>query len=252
MLQSIAEVNNSDVANRNQAERPPRLASPPMGTQMSNEQIEEHKEKFNLWVTNKYLNPALGKVVTTNAVRKERGEKYLSILLKREKGTVRERERIKNRHFCVHIDGNNQRVLGVEITNKKTQAKITKQVAFIEDFYDILFYIHNKLVNHSGENKTEYQVDLRYACFPETAINEYIKHCPLCSIKRTGSAAPSRLEPIFSHSFWERLQLDLIDMRYKAEIYKDGLLYSYIAHAIDCFSGFNILWAQVKKDADEV
>jgi transposase InsO family protein len=53
-------------------------------------------------------------------------------------------------------------------------------------------------------------------------------------------------------TFWERMQIDLVDMRYKAELYIDGQVYSYICHAIDHHSGFNILWAQKKKEAVEV
>ena len=62
--------------------------------------------------------------------------------------------------------------------------KVVKEVAFVEKFYDIIFYVHNTLVLHSGENKTEYQIDLRYACLPEIAIKTYIQFCPICALKK--------------------------------------------------------------------
>ncbi len=59
-----------------------------------------------------------------------------------------------------------------------------KEEAFVENFYSILFAIHNQILAHSCENKTEYQGDLRYACFPESVVNYYIKTCPICSLKK--------------------------------------------------------------------
>ncbi len=126
----------------------------------------------------------------------------------------------------------------------------TKQVAFVEDFYSILYQIHNVIICHLGENKTQYQINLRYACFPEAAIDMYCKLCPVCSLKVT-QASQARITPIASYSTWERIQIDLIDMRYR-KIMKDGKEYSYICHVIDHYSSFNLIWAQIKKDASEV
>jgi hypothetical protein len=58
------------------------------------------------------------------------------------------------------------------VVNKK---KTIKEVAY----HYILFKIHNVLVGHSGENKTENQIDSSYSLFPEGAISEYIKKCPV-------------------------------------------------------------------------
>ena len=61
---------------------------------------------------------------------------------------------------------------------------VVKEVAIIENFYEILLTIHNDIVAHSGENKTEYQIDLRYACFPTAVIDEYIKYGTCLQSKR--------------------------------------------------------------------
>ncbi len=55
------------------------------------------------------------------------------------------------------------------------------------------------------------------------------------------------LKPIESNEMWERVQIDLIDMR--SEQY-DG--YQWIAHVMDHFSKFHILWPMKKKTGMEV
>jgi hypothetical protein len=75
--------------------------------------------------------------------------------------------KIKKRGFCL-IKVEDIYKLGVMKNN------VTKEVAYIENFYDILFKIHNGLGGHSGENKTEYQIADRYSLFPDTVMTEYI------------------------------------------------------------------------------
>ena len=57
----------------------------PNVAELSKEQIEHHKNKFELWVKNKYL---VNYKITSTAIRKERGEIYLKILLKEDPGTL--------------------------------------------------------------------------------------------------------------------------------------------------------------------
>jgi transposase InsO family protein len=65
------------------------------------------------------------------------------------------------------------------------------------------------------------------------------------------SVLQSTIIPIASYKTWERIQIDLIDMRYKS-ITIDGVNYNYISHVIDHFSSFNIIWALAFKSAEEV
>ena len=155
------------------------------------------------------------------------------------------------------IDVDGVSVLGkiVDTKAKKNEALqirtyVTKPVAVIEEFYSILFKIHNVITCHLGENKTQYQCQLRYACFPEAAIDQYCKFCPICSLKVI-QATQARITPIASYQLWERIQIDLVDMRYKKMVVR-GTEYSYICHVIDHYSSFNLIWAQSNKAALEV
>ena len=57
-----------------------------------------------------------------------------------------------------------------------------------------------------------------------------VKHCRICLVNRPGSSRPP-LEPIIVHNVFERVQLDLIDMRLE----KDRI-YEWILHIKDHFS----------------
>ena len=103
---------------------------------------------------------------------------------------------------------------------------VVKEVAIIENLHEILLTIHNNMVAHSGENKTEYQIDLRYACFPTAVIDEYIKLCPVCSLKNI-QTVQSTIIPIESFKFWEVIQIDLIDMRYKAQLLNGKYIFKF-------------------------
>ena len=64
------------------------------------------------------------------------------------------------------------------------------------------------------------------------------------SVKQTNN---SELRPIISSGFLTRAQIDLIDNRHKP----DGD-YSYIAHYMDHWSKFHVIWPLKRKTADEV
>jgi hypothetical protein len=60
-----------------------------------------------------------------------------------------------------------------------------------------------------------------------------------------------RIKPIRSSNFFERIQIDLIDMRHnKCKIGEDE--YNWIAHVMCHFTKYHFLWAQKQKSMDEV
>jgi transposase InsO family protein len=79
------------------------------------------------------------------------------------------------------------------------------------------------------------------------------KYCSLCSIcnRTTKQVLQSKIIPIKSSKFWERIQIDLVDMRHKPDK-QNNKEYQYIAHVIDHFSGFNIIWPMEHKSGEEV
>ncbi len=164
------------------------------------ENVSLHKKRYLHWADEKYVKG----VNNSTALSKTKGEIFLAILEDKVTGTAKQRSKIKSRNFkLMEVDG--KQVLGQLISSKPKKGEtlkiithVTKQVAFIEDFYDILYGIHNVILCHLGENKTQYQVNLRYACFPEAAIDQYCKLCPVCSLKVT-QATQARITPIASY-----------------------------------------------------
>lgn len=78
----------------------------------------------------------------------------------------------------------------------------------------------------------------------------FIEFCPICNLKSIQRTQP-RLKPIRSGGFWERVQLDLVDMRHNPCIIGTRE-YSWIAHLEDHFSKYHVIWAQEHKCAEEV
>jgi hypothetical protein len=164
--------------------------------------------------------------------------------------TSRERFRVKNRKFKL-LNENGSIKLGQEVKIKEhmQESKKILPVLFYEDFYKIIHKAHLE-AGHSGVNKTEYAMGIRYALVPRSVICEYCRLCAICNrtVKQT---LQSTIIPIESQKFWERIQIDLVDMRHKPSISR-GKTFKYISHVIDHFTSFNIMWPLEKKEAEEV
>eukprot|EP00731_Ephydatia_muelleri_P013704 Em0007g1014a len=119
-------------------------------------------------------------------------------------------------------------------------------VAMVEKFYDILERIHSLESGHVGYKKSLAEVQKTYDCLPREAVQYFCNTCSICQLKQPqNSTAP--LRPIVSSGFLTRCQIDLIDMRHMP----DGS-YHYIAHYMDHWSKFHILWPLMKKSAIDV
>ena len=64
---------------------------------------------------------------------------------------------------------------------------------------------------------------------------------------KIGQHSQPALIPIRSYNVWERIQIDLIDMRNNPD---NG--HNYLAHVIDHFSNYNILYPVKHKSAEDV
>ena len=167
--------------------------------QLQDDDRKLHKEKFTHFVISKYLT----KQTTSCATSLKAGQLLLDIITNNQSPQIEQlskpqisklKSKIKIRNFCLMLNGSTT-VLGQKVESRQRSENnklislvpavfVVKEVAIIENFYDILYTIHNNMVAHSGENKTEYQIDLRYACFPTAVIDEYIKLCPICNFKK--------------------------------------------------------------------
>ena len=123
-------------------------------------------------------------------------------------------------------------------------------VAIKEEFFNILYTLHCVQRGHCGINKLWHQLDLRYHGMPRKIVTEFVNLCPICNLKQVQKSQP-RIKPIRSEKFLSRLQIDLVDMRHNPCI-KNGRTYNWIAHVIDHFTQFHIIWALEHKSAEEV
>lgn len=82
------------------------------------------------------------------------------------------------------------------------------------------------------------------------AVQKFVQLCPICNLKAAQTSQP-RLKPIRSEKVWERIQLDLIDMR-STPCTDDNKIFKWIAHVVDHYSKFHIIWPQEQKTADAV
>lgn len=119
-----------------------------------------------------------------------------------------------------------------------------KQVAILEEMYDTIQKFHNQ--NHTGICYTQAAIQERRVCVPRDLIQQFVKTCPTCNLNQAQTVEP-RLNPIKSSNFWERCQLDLIDMRSETQ---NG--FSWIAHLMCHFTKYHVMWPMQRKTADEV
>ncbi|CAF1054622.1 unnamed protein product, partial [Brachionus calyciflorus] len=153
---------------------------------------------------------------------------------------------------CVSINEFNLKSYnGIENTlNPPNLKKNNLPVVFDEDFFDTLYRIHSIQRGHCGMNKLEDYVVETFYCIPGVVIEKFVKTCPVCQLKTTQCTQP-RIKPIRSNKVFQRFQIDLVDMRNKA-LEKKGRTYRWIAHVVDHFRKFHILWALENKTADGV
>ena len=130
------------------------------------------------------------------------------------------------------IDGK----VGRNIDNK------SKVVAYLEQFYEIIYEIHSIKRGHQGVQKTFDQVQLRYYGITRDIVAQFRKTCYICNLNLK-QQSQERLKPIVSTEILERVQIDLVDMRNCP----DGE-YNWIAHMEDHNGQFHVLWPQKKKE----
>ena len=116
----------------------------------------------------------------------------------------------------------------------------------MDEFFQTLYQIHCIDRGHTGQDKSADQIFTRFFGLPRQVVRLFVKLCLVCCLK-IGQHSQPALNPIRSHNVWERIQIDLIDMRNNPD---DG--HNYLAHVIDHFSNYNILYPVKHKSAEEV
>ncbi|XP_038075930.1 uncharacterized protein LOC119743585 [Patiria miniata] len=118
------------------------------------------------------------------------------------------------------------------------------QVA-VEDFWDVISSVHAS-IGHLKTRATYNKIKESYTGVPEKAVEKYIQLCLDCQLsKQQVEQAP--IMPIVSKDFMERGQLDLVDFSSNSDC---G--FKYVAHFIDHFSKFSVIWPLRNKCCQEV
>ncbi len=86
---------------------------------------------------------------------------------------------------------------------------------------------------HAGQKRTWDVIKFAYSCIHKQVVTEFCRTCRICQLKKVQQSQP-KLKLIRSEGSFERIQIDLVDMRHnKCE--KDGKINAWIAHVIDHF-----------------
>ena len=210
--------------------------------------VQNHKDQFEKAIKEKY--PVLSeasestttKKNTSNVIRKSEYDYTLDVLKGNKKiSNHNKKHQFKKKCFSI-IDGK----LARTITDPTTRVSETKIVAYVEFFFEIIYDIHCIKRMHQGLIKIFDQVCERYCGVPRDAVNIFRQFCYVCDLNKKQMSQP-RLTPIVSNQVFERVQIDLIDMRCAP----DGE-YNWIAHMEDHNSQLHVLWPQKHKSDDEV
>jgi hypothetical protein len=114
------------------------------------------------------------------------------------------------------------------------------------EVYDIITRTHIT-INHPGKNKTSDFIHERYWGITRQEIEWLVvNHCATC-LARKVSTSRAPLRPIKSSNVFERVEIDLIDMRDRP----DGE-YNWILHGVDHFSKFSVAYPLRTKHSAEV
>ena len=68
-------------------------------------------------------------------------------------------------------------------------------MAYVDDFFQIIYEVHATSKGHIGTKKTLEEVGKLYDCVPRSAIDKYVSSCLVCHMRKPQTArAP--LKPI--------------------------------------------------------
>lgn len=120
-----------------------------------------------------------------------------------------------------------------------------RQVVLADSAFDMIVRAHLR-IGHAGYHKTFAKVESTTYSITREEVKWVVDRCRNCFLNKPASTrAP--FSPIEVNKTFERVQIDLIDMRHEP----DGQ-YKWILHAKDHFSKFSYLYALKSKEAGEV
>ena len=101
-------------------------------------------------------------------------------------------------------------------------------------------------IPHGGQEKTFIRLSEQYYGIIRPEVRWLLKHCKVCGLNRPNRTRPP-LEPIVVSRLFERVQIDLIDMRHEPDDQ-----FKWIIHMKDHWSKLCMLMPSTSKRADEI
>lgn len=101
------------------------------------------------------------------------------------------------------------------------------------EIFNAIVTIHN-FIGHAGQDATAKNVSQIYYGVTRKEIVFLIKPCEICHWKAP-SKSKGLLKPIILTKLFERVQIDLTDMRSTPDVTLKGI-YKWIAHHVCCIS----------------
>ena len=121
-----------------------------------------------------------------------------------------------------------------------------RRAVYTHEVFDLIVQEHQTNSTHSGKNKTYTALNQQFFGIKRQEVVFLLKHCKTCAQTKPKTARVP-LHPIKTHSLFERIQIDLIDM----STTPDGE-YKWILHIVNHFSKFSSSFALRSKHAVEV
>jgi hypothetical protein len=114
--------------------------------------------------------------------------------------------------------------------------------------FDAIYDVHNNQLSHLKSAATHKNIQDRYCNITLQHCNQFIRLCPTCNKQQPSLKARKGAEqPIMSHRFRDRFQVDLIDMTTKPAINIYNITMRWILTMKDHFTGFTTISAIPRK-----
>ena len=164
------------------------------------------------------------------------------------------RKRIKRNNFrLVTLSENGPKALcstSNESQNLLLSNVISNVILPCEEIFTAIKDLHyvtlHYVTKHVGYHNTFEKVSSRYSNISRNLVEEFVKLCPTCS-ENKNQVTHAPLQPIISSGFWQRMQIDLVDMTSVPDGHN-----TKIGHCVDHFSKYHVLFPLKSKSAVEV
>ena len=124
-----------------------------------------------------------------------------------------------------------------------------REVLAEPEIFDAIITIHNS-IGHAGQDATAKNANNTYYGVTCEDIVFLVKLCEICH-RKAPSKSKGPVKFIISTKLFERVQIDLIDMRSTPDITPNGT-YKWIAYLVCCMSKVRMLFALPNKEAATV